>query len=99
MATITKRGKHQWQAKVRRKGYPAQSKTFDRKIDAEQWARNNENKTDRGLIELAALSHAAQDCFLSGILGKGIPIPYRDDQGELVKELPGGKTERIMGAS
>ena len=28
MGTITKRGELQWQAKVRRKGYPAQSRTF-----------------------------------------------------------------------
>lgn len=50
MATITKRGKHQWQAKVRRKGYPAQSKTFERKIDAEQWTRDIENEMDRGVF-------------------------------------------------
>lgn len=60
MATISKRGKHQWQAKIRRKGYPVQSNTFERKIDADQWARDNENKMNRGLIELAAQSHAAQ---------------------------------------
>ncbi|MBC17128.1 MAG: integrase [Desulfovibrio sp.] len=50
MATISKRGKHQWQAKVRRKGYPAQSKTFERKSDAEQWARDIENEMDRGVF-------------------------------------------------
>lgn len=50
MATISKRGKHQWQAKIRRKGYPAQSKTFDRKIDAEQWTRDIENEMDRGVF-------------------------------------------------
>ena len=99
MATIHKSGKHQWQVKVRRKGFPVQSKTFDRKIDAEQWARDIENEMDRGLIELAAQSHAAQDDFLSGILGKGIPVTYRDDQGDLLKELPDGKIGRIMEAS
>lgn len=50
MATITKRGKHQWQAKIRRKGYPVQSNTFERKIDAEQWARDIENEMDRGVF-------------------------------------------------
>jgi len=50
MATIQKRGKHQWQAKVRRKGYPAQSKTFETKRDAEQWARDIENEMDRGVF-------------------------------------------------
>jgi integrase len=50
MATISKRGKHQWQAKIRRKGYPVQSNTFERKIDAEQWARDIENEMDRGVF-------------------------------------------------
>jgi integrase len=50
MATISKRGKHQWQAKIRRKGYPLQSNTFERKIDAEQWARDIENEMDRGVF-------------------------------------------------
>lgn len=50
MATIQKRGKHQWQAKIRRKGYPAQSKTFETKRDAEQWARDIENEMDRGVF-------------------------------------------------
>ena len=35
MGTITKRGDMQWQAKVRAKGHPAQSKTFTFKADAE----------------------------------------------------------------
>ncbi|MDC0335903.1 site-specific integrase [Pseudodesulfovibrio sp.] len=50
MATINKRGKHQWQAKIRRKGYPTQSKTFERKLDAEQWTRDIENEMDRGVF-------------------------------------------------
>jgi len=35
MATFTNRGDYQWQAKVRRKGDPPQSKTFDTKAEAE----------------------------------------------------------------
>lgn len=37
-----------WQAKVRRRGYPPQSKTCDRKVDAEEWARDVEREMDRG---------------------------------------------------
>jgi integrase len=48
MATFTKRGDLQWQAKIRRKGYPQQSKTFDTKADAEKWARSIELEMDRG---------------------------------------------------
>lgn len=48
MATITKRGDYQWQAKIRRKGQPVMSKTFDLKKDAEEWARSIERDIDRG---------------------------------------------------
>ena len=48
MATFHKRGDYQWQAKIRRKGYPTQSKTFETKADAEAWARSIESGMDSG---------------------------------------------------
>jgi len=48
MATITERGEYQYQAVIRRKGYPSQSKTFEYKHDAERWAREVEAKMDIG---------------------------------------------------
>lgn len=50
MATITKRDDYQWQAKIRRRDYPTQSKTFETRVDAEAWARDIENKMDRGVF-------------------------------------------------
>lgn len=50
MATITKRGQYQWQAKIRRQGYETQTKTFDIKSDADAWARLVEGEMDRGLF-------------------------------------------------
>jgi len=50
MATIQKRGSHQWRAMIRRKGHPNQSRTFDLKSDALIWARSIENKMDRGVF-------------------------------------------------
>lgn len=47
MATIRKRGSG-WQAIVRRKGYPAQSATFDTKFEAEEWARDIEARIRLG---------------------------------------------------
>lgn len=47
MATFTKR-KAGWQAKIRRKGYPAQSASFKTKTDAEKWARDIESTMDKG---------------------------------------------------
>ncbi|MFA7495903.1 MAG: hypothetical protein WCY67_06280, partial [Acidithiobacillus sp.] len=35
-----------WQAKVRRKGYPTQSKVFRIKREAEAWARSIESEMD-----------------------------------------------------
>lgn len=48
MATIEKRNSGWYQAKVRRTGFPVQSKTFQRKSDAEAWARRIETEIDRG---------------------------------------------------
>lgn len=49
MATITKRGPYQWRAQVRRHGYPAQSKTFNTKVEAEAWANMIESEMSRGV--------------------------------------------------
>lgn len=48
MAVITKRESGKWQAKVRRLGTPAQTKTFSTKADAERWARSVEREIDTG---------------------------------------------------
>ena len=49
MATITKRGEYQWQAKVRCKGFPPVSKTFNTKKDAELWSSTTESEMGRGV--------------------------------------------------
>lgn len=48
MSTIRKRGGYQWQAQIRRRGYPPQSKTFETRKDAETWARSVEREMDTG---------------------------------------------------
>lgn len=50
MATIRNRGEYQWEAQNRRKGYPAQRKTFETKADAQAWARMIESEIDRGIF-------------------------------------------------
>lgn len=47
MANFRKRGELQWQARVRRKGYPDQVKTFNTRTEAEEWARDIEHQIDR----------------------------------------------------
>lgn len=46
MATISKRGTR-WSAQIRRKGYPAQSRTFGTKADAKAWAISEEARIER----------------------------------------------------
>ncbi|WP_256676830.1 DNA recombinase [Pseudomonas sp. H3(2019)] len=50
MATIRNRGEYQWEAQIRRKGYPAQRKTFETKSDAQAWVRMIESEIDRGIF-------------------------------------------------
>lgn len=50
MAAIKKRGPYQWQARVRRKGWPLQIKTFETKADAQAWVREIESEMDRGVF-------------------------------------------------
>lgn len=47
MATIRERS-GRWQAVVKRKGYPQQTKSFELRKDAERWARHVERQMDAG---------------------------------------------------
>lgn len=48
MAVITQRDSGKWQAKVRRQGWPTQSKSFRTKADALAWSRAVEREMDVG---------------------------------------------------
>lgn len=50
MATVTKRGPYQWQAKVRKQGYPSQSKTFETKREADAWISVIESEMNRSVF-------------------------------------------------
>jgi len=50
MASFRKRGELQWQARISRKGFPPQVKTFNTRADAETWARLIESEMDRGVF-------------------------------------------------
>jgi len=50
MASFRKRGSGGWQAQVRRKGYPPQSKSFPTRAAAVQWVRSIEYEMDQGLF-------------------------------------------------
>jgi len=49
MATIEKRGQF-WRVKIRGTGLPAQTRTFDNRTQAQQWARGVESEIDKGIV-------------------------------------------------
>lgn len=50
MATLRRRGDLQWQALIRKRGYPQQSKTFDTKAEAEAWVAVIDSEMVRGIF-------------------------------------------------
>lgn len=50
MASFRKRKSGRWQAQVRKKGYPTQTKSFRCKAAAAQWVRSIEYEMDQGLF-------------------------------------------------
>ena len=50
MASIRKRGDFQYQARILRDGFPAPSKPFNTKPEAEVWRRAIESEMDRGIF-------------------------------------------------
>lgn len=80
MATFVQRGSG-WQARVRRRGAPTISRTFDLKADAEGWAREMEREHQRGNI--AALSQDAQRTTFAEVADSWIKavLPTKKDHG------------------
>jgi len=49
VASIIKRGPHQFQVQIRRKGYPAKQLTFESRREAEGWAATVESEMHRSV--------------------------------------------------
>jgi integrase len=78
MAAIEQRPSGKWQARVRRDGFPAQSKSFALKSDAEAWARSIEREMDRGsYIASAAAERMTFDKLALRFLTEYAPHHYR----------------------
>jgi hypothetical protein len=58
MASFRKRGELQWQARISRKEFPPQVKTFNTRAEAEAWARQVETEIDRGAFVSRAEAEA-----------------------------------------
>ena len=50
MPTIRKKGEGQWHVQIRKRGYPAQTKTFTKESDARRWATIIESEMERGVF-------------------------------------------------
>ncbi len=87
MATISSRTDDQgarigWQARIRKKGFPVQTKTFRVKAEAQAWAKKIESDMERGLWQDTS---EAESLTLSDCLDR-----YRD---EVVPTKKGGRRE------
>ena len=76
MATFTQRDNGKWQAKIRRRGWPDQSKAFQTLEAAQQWARATERELDIGAFvnrndaERTTFAQAAQRYIKEILPGK-----------------------------
>jgi hypothetical protein len=50
MPTIRKKGEGQWHVQIRKRGYPTQTKTFTKEVDARRWATIIESEMERGVF-------------------------------------------------
>lgn len=67
MAFIKKRGPYQWRVRIRKKGFPDQSKTFSSKKDADDWALKIESEMARRVF---ISSDAAEQTTVAEILDR-----------------------------
>ncbi len=72
MATIRKRGPYQWEAQIRRKGFPHQQKTFNTKNEASAWASMIESEMSRGIW--VSRSEAEETTLLEALVRYGKEI-------------------------
>jgi len=100
MATITKRNEGQWQAKIRKKGYAVQTKTFKTKAMASTWARNVESEMDRGVFMSTSI---AENTYLSELVGRYLTevAPSKKSEADIKvrgKLLKGKLGDRVLAA-
>jgi len=98
MAVIENRGDYQWRALVRKRGFPAYSRTFERQRDAQGWATDVEAAIGRrDLAELRRLTSTGEELggTIAALVDKYVEevLPAR---GQARSEKP--RLERIKDA-
>ncbi len=71
MASFRKRGPYQWQAQIRQKGQPLQTKTFETRAAAEQWSREVEYEMDRGTF--VSRAEAESTTLINSRVARALP--------------------------
>ena len=84
-----------WRAQVRRKGHPVQTKTFPKKVLAEQWARGVEADIDAGRTGVASASGAARNMTIGGLIDQyteeiGSQKPFGRNKEDVLTRGSGG---------
>lgn len=84
MASFQKRGPYQWQATIRRKGHPVQSKTFETKAQAEAWAAVIESEMVRNVfVDRSELERTTLGDLLTRY-GREISVKKKSQRTEMV---------------
>ncbi len=84
MADFKQRDSGYWQARIRRKGWPVQSKTFQKKSLAEAWARKVEESMDRGsFISSSAAEQTTLKDLVERFKKEYAPHHYRGQSWEV----------------
>ncbi len=66
MASFRQHG-NRWQGRIRRRGYPDITNTFETQADAKKWARSLETEIDKGLF---AIINEAQRNTLGDLIAR-----------------------------
>ena len=78
MATIRKRGDLQWEAQVRRKGFPHVQRTFNSRDDAELWAKTTESEMGRGVfLDRSEAERTTIGDLIDSFCKEFAPVHYR----------------------
>ena len=96
-------GKRVWQAHVRRRGFPAQVRTFDTKAEAEAWAATIESEIARGVF--VSRTEAEATSLAEGLeryQDEIVPTKKQSDRerrraGELIRQLGPLATRPLAG--
>lgn len=99
MASITQYRGKTWRVIIRRAGFPVQSKTFERKKDAELWAATTEAKMGVSQYDKQQLKQAAvttvHDTFKRYVDEVGIQMKGRNEVGILTRLMRDAAFMRI----